>query len=63
MAKQVKDQWVGMRSDKAFKSMINDYIHAAEIDMADLLRSAVTEYMVNHPIKQPTEPSTIKPGA
>ena len=53
MAKQVKDRWLGARVDAATDKRVSDYTEAAEINMGDLVRDAVNEYIINHPVKNP----------
>lgn len=51
MARKVKDEWLGARIDKDLAGLVDVYIDAAEISMGDLVRKAVKEYMVNHPLE------------
>lgn len=53
MAKEVKDKYLGARVTGTKYAAIETYTDAAEINMGDLLRAAVDEYMVNHPVKVP----------
>lgn len=50
MAKAVKTRVLGARVDDPYMSNVEDYIEAADTNMADLVRSAVDEYIANHPI-------------
>lgn len=64
MVKKVKDKWLGARVDKDVYAAVETYTEAAELNMGDLLRAAVDEYILNHPIKTPREPALeqLKPG-
>lgn len=66
MAKPVKDRWLGARIDAPMDVKVKAYTEAAGMDMGELVRDAVSEYMVNHPVKDPstkTDVTTqVKPG-
>lgn len=64
MARKIKDKWLGSRTDADHYQVISDYADAVEIDVAELIRLAVDEYMTNHPVKRPAKPMAeqIKPG-
>lgn len=64
MPKRIKDKWLGSRTYADHYQIISDYADAVEIDVAELIRLAVDEYMTNHPVKRPVEPlaDTLKPG-
>lgn len=52
MAKKVKDKWLGARVDADVDTRVKEYTEAAEMDMGELVRKGVEEYMLNHPVKQ-----------
>lgn len=56
MARRVKSKYIGARADDDMVANIDAYIAAAKITMGDLIRSAVAEFMINHPAK-----TTVKP--
>lgn len=66
MAKQIKDKWLGARVDLQMDARVTAYTAAAETTMGDLVRDAVNEYMVNHPVKHPDARANVnhvtKPG-
>lgn len=62
MAKRIKDKWLGARVDDALITSVEEYLHLAELNMAELVRAAVREYMASHPAKKPREPINLKPG-
>lgn len=51
MARKLKSHAISGRVDDDEYEQVSLYIEHAEIGMADLVRDAVQEYMVNHPIK------------
>jgi hypothetical protein len=55
MAKRVKDKWLGARVDNDMSQRVVDYTERSEMDMADLVRDAVEEYMINHPAPERAE--------
>lgn len=65
MAKITKDKWLGARIDANMDERVKSYTEATHMDMGELVRHAVDEYMLNHPIKaeKPESPTNInKPG-
>lgn len=65
MAKKTKDKWLGARVDEDMDNRVKAYTHSAEMDMGELVRHAVDEYMLSHPIKAQkpkSETDLIKPG-
>lgn len=62
--KKIKDRLLAARVDEDFQNVVNDYTEAADILPADLVRKAVKEHMLNHPVKNPadTGAGNIKPG-
>lgn len=62
MARKVKDKWLGARVDGDLDQRVTEYIDVAELTMGELVRASVEEYMVNHPVKQPTKPLVEQPG-
>jgi hypothetical protein len=58
----VKDRYIGARVDPVFGGEVNNYL--AQLDdttMGDLIRKAMKEYMLNHPLKgAPTVDPSIK---
>lgn len=59
--KKIKDKSLNARVDDAYHGKVQEYIHAADMNMGDLVRDAVSEYMANHParIATPVKPSTL----
>lgn len=54
MPKQVKNKWLGARVDDSLSERVTQYIEASDdLTMGTLIREAVMEYMINHPVKQP----------
>lgn len=54
MAKAVKTKWLGARVDDALSGRVALYIEQADgLDTAALIRVAIEEYLVNHPITEP----------
>lgn len=49
--KPIKDRYVGARVDGFFDKQISTYISAADLTMGDLVRRAVKEFMLAHPVK------------
>lgn len=67
MAKEVKTKWLGGRVDNSMEAEIKAYIAASDnLTEGELVRRGVTEYMKNHPLKDPdgkVDPTKIKvPG-
>lgn len=62
MARRVKDKYLGARVDDDMSARVDTYIAAAHITMGDLLRAAVTEYMINHPAKTSVKPAQALTG-
>lgn len=63
--KIVKDKWLGARVDAPTEVKVNEYLGASDdLTMGALVRKSVNEYMLNHPLKEPTpDPTTLtKPG-
>lgn len=62
--KNVRDKYIGARVHNDFFNKVLEYI-GEEHTQGDLVRAAVKEYMENHPLKNPTEPTIngLKPGA
>lgn len=50
MAKKVKNVRILTRVDEAFKAEAQEYVTAAHMDLAELIRQGMIEYMVRHPI-------------
>ena len=58
MAKVVKNRQIYARVDEGMSNRIANYVDEAPgLDMAELVRLAVEEYMENHPIKERQEVS------
>lgn len=55
--KPVKDKWVGARVDTALYDEVDKYIDAADMNMGDLVRKAVKEYMWAHPKNASVQPA------
>lgn len=51
MARKVKEDWLGGRTDPDQKERVEDYIDKADMTMGELVRKAVDEYMLNHPVE------------
>lgn len=64
MAKKVKEHYVGARVDLDELARLNAYTEVTEMSMGDLIRKAITEFTINHPIKQPIKSAvdSLKPG-
>jgi hypothetical protein len=64
MAGRIKEKYIGARVDEEFFNKVLEYI-GEDYTQGDLVRAAVKEYMINHPTKEPTEPTIngLKPGA
>lgn len=64
MARKVKSKWLGARTDDDQDTRVKNYCAATEMDMGELVRKAVDEYMLNHPAKKAVAPPTqlSKPG-
>lgn len=62
--KKIKDHLLAARIDEDFEAKVVEYTDAADLLTADLVRKAVKEYMLNHPIKTevPGQTELIKPG-
>lgn len=63
--KPTKKRWLGARADDPLADEVDAYVAAdPDLTMGSLLRKAVKEYMLNHPLKQPeSAPTQIKaPG-
>lgn len=52
MAKPVQDKYIGARVDANTKSEILQYADDSSMDVGDLIRKAVEEYMTNHPVQE-----------
>lgn len=50
MARKLKAHALSGRVDENEYAIVTDYVEAAEIGVADLVRVAVQEYITNHPI-------------
>lgn len=50
MARKVKVDWLGGRIDSDLKERVEDYVDQAGMTMGELVRKAVDEYMLAHPI-------------
>jgi hypothetical protein len=50
MAKKLKEKWLGVRVDNETYETIQEYVKATDSYIAGLVRDAVLEYMVNHPV-------------
>lgn len=50
MAKRTKTVRILTRVDEEFKAEARAYVDAAHMDMAELIRQGMVEYMENHPI-------------
>lgn len=59
MARKIKDKWIGARADEDLEALVDRYTEAADISMGDLVRKAVKEYMLNHPLP-PSTPTKVK---
>lgn len=64
MAKPVKDKWLGARVDADMDNRVKLFTEATQMDMGELVRKAVDEYIINHPVKKPTKSAVdrLKPG-
>lgn len=51
MGKRVKEKYTGARVDIPYFEKVMAYINAAEMTQGDLVRAALDEYMLNHPLK------------
>lgn len=52
MGKRTKDKQIYVRVDDVESEKINAYVEASgNLDVSKLIRVAVAEYMINHPIK------------
>jgi hypothetical protein len=49
MAKPTKDKWLGARVEESLFKEVSEYIDAADMNMGELVRNAVKEYMWSHP--------------
>lgn len=52
MARKVKNDWLGGRVDEDLKEEVQEYIDDAGLTEGELIRVAVKEYMLNHPVTQ-----------
>lgn len=52
MAKRPKEKMLASRVDDALDSQVNAYLKTTDMNMADLVRKSVIEYMINHPAKK-----------
>lgn len=51
MPRKVKDKWIGARVDEDMENRVEKYIDSSDsLNLGELVRNAVEEYMVNHPI-------------
>lgn len=62
MARQAKTKWVSARVDDATDMRFTTYLEATELNMGELIRQAVDEYIINHPVKPPRESDTLPSG-
>lgn len=53
MARKVKDKWLGARVDEDLSVTVSNYLQASDLNLGDLVREGVKEYMLNHPVKPP----------
>ena len=63
--KPVKDKWLGARVDAPTEAEVNAYLEAHDdLTMGAMVRKAVKEYMLNHPLKEkkPDPTALTKPG-
>lgn len=64
--KAVKDKWLGARVDGPTDARVKKYTDDADMDMGELVRKGVDEYMINHPVKDPAKKANVnevtKPG-
>lgn len=51
MARRVKDKYMGARVDDDTFARVLEYIEAQHLTQGDLVRAAVEEYIINHPVK------------
>lgn len=51
MKRQIKDKWLGTRVDGPYLLRVRSYADGAGLDVSDLVRDSVDEYMSNHPLK------------
>lgn len=64
MPKQVKNKWLGARADDNLSAQVTRYIEASDnLTMGDLVREAVEEYMINHPVKQTRDTNDALPDS
>lgn len=63
MAKKRQEKWLSIRASQGFIDIANEYTEATDMDKSQLVREAIKEYMLNHPIKAEPESTTLtKPG-
>ncbi len=56
MPKIAKTKWLGARVDEDMSTKVSSYIEVTPgMDMAELIRRAVEEYITNHPVREPQE--------
>lgn len=63
--KPTKDRWLGARVDASTEAKVSAYLEASDdLTMGAMVRRAVNEYILNHPLKeQKPDPTTLtKPG-
>lgn len=52
MARKIKNKAFNVRVDEALYALANDYIDRAHLNIGDLVRAAVAEYISNNPVKE-----------